>query len=80
MKVFLVSRRDEHDYDQYDSFVCVAADEDAARNTTPDGYDWGQQWGSWIHQSDVGRLKVEEIAFNPIDSTPRVILASFNAG
>ena len=43
MKLWLVSRTDQCDYDEHDSFVVVAPDEETARRTIPGGST--RRWG-----------------------------------
>ncbi len=43
MNIYLIKRRDECDYDEYDSAVVVAETEQDARNTHPAGT--GAKWG-----------------------------------
>lgn len=86
--VYVVSRTDGVGYDEYDSFVVVASDEEEARNTHPsnnsDSYieHWGSPWDekyrSWISKSEIHTLDVEHIgtSIQPCG----VILSSFNAG
>ena len=59
MKLFLV-RRAEHDdigYDEYDSVVVVAADEQQARETHPNHYnEWCSETEHWFMRYDDGHL------------------------
>lgn len=86
MKLFHVARQDECGYDEYDSFVCAAEDEEAARLTHPSGgrHIWID--GVWRdgHWTDgdwpaPGTLKVSEIGIAHKDERG-VYCASFNAG
>lgn len=45
-------RRDERvDYDQYDSFVCVAESEFEARTYHPNGkLQWRRDFNAWVHR------------------------------
>lgn len=95
INIYLVERTDDVDYDQYDSFICVADSEETARWTTPD-----PEYHLWIDKKwhfnystgpkeedtkysgwtkDPTTLKITELGV-PKDPTQRVILGSFNAG
>lgn len=78
MNIYLVSRTDDWGYDDWDSFVVAASDEETARNTRPDGV-WkdGRAYG-WVPLSKVDTLKVELIGTT--ETHDGVILASYNAG
>lgn len=80
MKIYLVSRNDRIDYDQYDSFVCVAEDENAARNMSPDSCEWNENWNVWIARDRVGELTVKYVGEAEFGEDPYVVCASFNAG
>ena len=66
MNIYLVSRTDDWGYDDWDSFVVAASDEETARNTRPDGV------------CKVDTLEVELIGTT--ETHDGVILASYNAG
>ena len=79
--IYVVSRTDGVGYDEYDSFVVVACDEEEARNTHPSNNSdsYIEHWGSsWISKSEIHTLDVERIgtSIQPCG----VILSSFNAG
>lgn len=91
MKIYKVERTDKWSYDDYDSFICVAENEEQARWMVPDPeyHMWkdGVYCYSYRDQEPVNTdisswtknpntLKITEI--NPIQ--PEVLLASFNAG
>lgn len=90
MNIYLVQRTDGYRYDEYDSFVCVAETEQAARETWPNAAHpriWnGTDW-VWPQYRDSDRtwqapqgLKVTLLGITTNDATPGVICASFNAG
>lgn len=80
MFIYLVERVGEIGYDEYDSFVCIAVDENTAQNMYPDGDD--NHWGyySWISKDDIAELTVTCIGTAHTDQQQAIILASFNAG
>lgn len=86
MKLFLVSRLDDVDYDEFDAFVVSCETEEEARHTHPQytasggvgGFHEGAPpGGSWpVQPRDV---KVEIIGKSTLGEK-RVVLSSFNAG
>lgn len=82
MFIYLVTRpdADDVDYDEYDSFVCVAADEQAARSMHPDGSNDWSYYRSWIRKADIAELIVTCLGTAHADQQQAIILASFNAG
>lgn len=95
MNTYLVERTDNWSYDEYDSFVCVAHDEEQARWMVPDPeyHMWKDIDGkptycySYREQEPVNS-KYTGWTKNPntlkiteiIQDDPKVVLASFNAG
>lgn len=90
MKLWHVARRDQCGYDEYDSFVCAAEDEQTARLTHPSGSDhvWtGRTWrhgdGEHPYSDDTwpapGKLKVQELG-TAAEGVAGVQCSSFNAG
>ncbi len=87
MNIYLVYRTDENrnQYDEYDSFVAIAADAEAAKQLHPAKItreqwvndDWYRGWPS-ISQIE-GCVEVTYLGQAP-NQEPRIILASFNAG
>lgn len=84
MNLYLITRTDRHDYDEYDSLVVRASDPEAALAMLKgkcDCDDPGQHrlWcGEYLgFRADGSNAKVEEI---PLDGEPGLILGSFNAG
>ena len=89
MKIYKVERTDKWNYDEYDSFVCVANSEEEARYMYPSELcRWENKWVYYNapHEScnycwtDAPKtLRVYEI--KPEDFlSPKVICESFNAG
>lgn len=64
MNIYLVSRTDDVDYDEYDSFVVVAENEDDALKLVKDN----------LFKKET--VKIEKIATDK----EQVVLGSFNAG
>lgn len=76
MNLYLVSRTDRVGYDEYDSMVVAAENEDDARLMKPynaDGYDW-QDW------TDHPETLTVELIGTALDNTSRVVITSYNAG
>jgi hypothetical protein len=84
--LFLITRTDNVDYDEYDSAVVCAGNAEHARrihpssgDTFPDGDDWKSRFNPWV--SNPEQVKVEYLGVAPENITVgRVICASFNAG
>jgi len=84
MNIYLISRPDSVDYDEYDSAVVAAETEEQARFIHPSGNIQperdldAQRWdGSWIAPS---RVDVALIGVAGPNIQAGVICASFNAG
>ena len=81
MNIYLLEQSSNTGYDTYDSCVCIAKNEEAARNTTPSSYSiWGcgDTYTDWAYKpSDV---KVTKIGLADSGEDAGVICASFNAG
>ena len=89
MNLYLVSRTDKIDYDEYDSFVCAAENEEQARKMLPFDEELVREETEenirnlifWEWTNDLNKIKVEYIGKADEKYTkPTVILASFNAG
>jgi hypothetical protein len=90
--IFVVCRTDKIDYDEYDSFVIVAADEDSARHQHPrDHYEWDTTRQEWVDTYDARPASYHGWANDPSSLTVTcvgvaaegvsgVISSSFNAG
>jgi hypothetical protein len=78
MKLYLLSRTDRVDYDEYDSFVVAAESEEEALKWFPRGNKsaTNEYYDGWVSKED---LKIECIGESN-SSVEKVILASFNAG
>lgn len=87
MRIWHVRRHDECGYDEYDSFICAAENEEAARLTHPSGsgHNWiNSKWsrnGGWSDDGwpAPGKLIVKELGTANVGVTG-VLCASFNAG
>ena len=74
MHLFLVKRTDDLGYDEYDSMIVAARNENEARAMEP--AEWG--WGASV---DPVTLEVQRIGTaNRGTSAGTVILSSYNAG
>lgn len=95
MKLYLVTRQDEIDYDEFDSFVCIAKNPDEARRTNPRSGMWWQDgkwmWNtrngdeeceshSWVPAGQVDKLSVTLLGNANRRMRVGLVLASFNAG
>lgn len=81
MNIYFVLQNDNGGYDTYDSFVCVAPDEETARNMSPAGgaMDWRDEWSTSSWARDSTRVSVRLIG-KAKDKAQTVICSSFNAG
>lgn len=77
MNLYLVSRTDRVSYDEYDSMVVAAESEDDARLMKPTGETAHDSCYAWTYNPEA--LTVELLGTS-LDSTPRVVIASYNAG
>lgn len=86
MNVYLVRRTDDWDYDQYDSFVCIAESEEQAKLLNPQYdayfetemfYDFDKNYIDWVSSPDL--LEVTKIGVSDSDEV-KIILTSYNAG
>ena len=90
MEIYLLTQSSNRGYDTYDSCVVIASSPEKAKLMHPRGdYSWtGHVWkfgeGSWCFDdrtwANPEDISVEWIGTAPPDATPKVILASFNAG
>ena len=87
MNIYILCRPYTAGYDEYDSAVVIAEDEDEARHTKIDD-DWVDDWwifyedinnksGSWVHPN---RLIVELIGYAKEGMPKGAVVAAFNAG
>ena len=58
MNIYKVTRHDDSDFDEYESFVCYAENESDARNTNPDDEYISIPWATY---ADINNLIVELI-------------------
>ena len=80
MNLYLISQKENDDYDTYDSAVVCAESAEAASMTRPSGSDWdgkSKQYDDWCAATKVS-VKLIGVAVD--GSTPGVVCASFNAG
>lgn len=85
MKLYLISRTDDNDWDTYDSAVVAAPDEETARNMNPaNGYpmEWGSRrlriHNSWCDTPEMVSVSYLGEAANTLEHG--VVCSSFNAG
>jgi hypothetical protein len=84
MNIYLVQITDSIDYDQYDAFVCIAATEDEARAMLPDTFFTNEDrecFGIWVPITSIDTLSIIKVGVaESTEASPRIVLASFNAG
>lgn len=90
MNIYLLSRQNRHDYDEYDSLVVVADTEEKAKQIHPDGSlysnreDKMNSWNnlsfmtSWVNIDKINVTLIGEASASQKENS--VICASFNAG
>lgn len=81
MKLYLISQKENDDYDTYDSAVVCAPDEETARNMNPAGggpMDWkDRNWG-WCNKPE--SVEVEYLGEAAETVKQGIVCASYNAG
>ncbi len=88
MNLYLITRTDGHDYDEYDAILVRASDPVAALGMLARKPDPWHPWQGHVCNSyctdeysgfkaDGSNAKVEEV---PLDGAPGLIVGSFNAG
>lgn len=75
MNIYLVERTDGWGFDDFDSFIAVAPDEEYAKSMIP---RWQGRGGGWPDPEHVKVICVGEAV--PTFAEPTVLCASFNAG
>lgn len=90
MNLYLIKRKDKHDYDEYDSAVVVAASSYQAKHIHPHmdmnpdyhiNKKWWEDSETRVMWTDPSNVQVTQIGqANPIFVRAQVICASFNAG
>lgn len=81
MNLYLLTRKDELTYDEYDSCVVCAETEEDAKTIHPDGTVFKgdeRPWRTWVGNSS--EIDCELIGIANENQERGVILASFNAG
>jgi len=83
MKLFLVSRTDEHDYDEFDSFVIACETEDEAKTADPfngEPFNWGGHWSITDHWCDsIDKVMVQYLGEADNSVKQGIVCSSFNA-
>lgn len=79
-KIFLVKRKSEPDYDEFDSCVIIADSEEEVNYIIDNKREYYENSGNYINYWDNGSSdrEVEEISLEA--SETRELCASFNAG
>jgi hypothetical protein len=75
MNLYLISRKEDWDYNNYDSAVVAAATEEDARKIHPSGGSWDA--GNWASKPELVDVEFIGTAHDEVEG---VILSSFNAG
>jgi hypothetical protein len=82
MNLYMISQRENNDYDTYDSAVVAAPDEETARLMNPANgdliSDWGHNYSTWCSSPDL--VCVELLGIAKPGTKTGVIVSSFNAG
>lgn len=83
MNIYLIQRTDKINWDEYDSFVCLAESEEIALSLSPMHYDklgyidWKTPKSYWTR--DIKNLKC--VLIGKSEKTEReIVCASYNAG
>ena len=85
MKLFLVERKAKVSYDEYDSCVIIAPDEETIHNMlSKDRNFWKEQFGAYESTQDYWDYgkddrEITEIDLNQIEK-PIILVSSYNAG
>lgn len=90
MNLYLISQKENNDWDTYDSAVVVAESEDQARHVHPRGrlfdpsekdeyYRWDYAFGCWASSPDKVDAKFVGVAAENLQAG-YIVCASFNAG
>mgnify|MGYP000867361904 CR=1 FL=1 len=86
MNLYLITRNDDGDYDQYDSAVVAAPDEEAAKDLIERNSDywtnsiWTREGGAYKEEHTKLDITIELIGTAKADMPLGVVVASFNAG
>jgi len=75
MKLYLISQKENNNWDTYDSFVVAAENEEAARTIIPLS---PSKYGDWAFT--LAAVEVKEIGTATDGTEAGTILGSFNAG
>jgi len=79
MNLYLISQRENTDYDTYDSVVVAANNEKDAQAINPNGEDsWGESYSAWCSSPE--RVLVRYLGKATKGTKQGIILASYNAG
>lgn len=76
LKLWLISQKENTEWDTYDSAVVAATTEEEARLINPDG-EWILS-SAWCSSPDKVHVKYLGIATEDVE--PGIVLSSFNAG
>jgi len=76
-KVFLITRTDDVDYDEYDSCVIIADSSEEVAHMIDTG-ELNSNEDEYLGYWDNGKRIIKEIDLNTIDS--KIICSSYNAG
>lgn len=78
MNIYRISQAENGSYDTFDSAIVVAASEEDAKNTTPDGKPFTTRYGTWASKPE--NVTVELVGTTDIFPAGTILCASFNAG
>lgn len=86
MNLYLITRNDDGDYDQYDSAVVAAPDEKAAKDlierdsTYWTNHIWTRKGGAYIKEHTELDITIKLIGTAIDEMQYGIVVASFNAG
>ena len=86
MNLYLITRNDDGDYDQYDSAVVAAPDEKAAKDLVErnlaywTNHIWTRKGGAYIKEHTELDITIEFIGIAKDGMPFGVVVASYNAG
>ena len=79
-KIFLVKRIGKVDYDEYDSCVIIADDENEVNYMIDNSAEWYKETGKYINYNDEGITDRKITEINLETSESKELVSSFNAG
>ena len=78
MKLYLLSQKENQNWDTFDSVLVCAENEEEAKSITPYGEEFDGNDGTWVANKEA--ITCEEIGEANEKQVRGVIISSFNAG